>query len=148
MYLVDRSRINHPAYPNDESVKAKIQEILDLDEQFLKPPLNCILHAVLVSNLIELSNKVIVSLQESYNCLERRLQDSQYLTGDSLTIADLSCLATVSTATVFTPICSARHPKLFQWFSTCKKLPYYKEANSNGLAKLDLLVEDVLGRRI
>ena len=57
------------------------------------------------------------NMDETYKCnyrilqiLDKFLQDMNYLTGPSLTVADLCCVATVSTATIITPISTQSIP--------------------------------------
>lgn len=83
----------------------------------------------------------MTAIQEAYNFLESFLNNGKYLTGEDMTIADLCCVATISTATIITPIPSNKFPKLFKWYNLMKTLPYYKEANEIGLNALDSLLK-------
>lgn len=103
-------------------------------------------HSIIVENEKEISTDKISAITEAYGLLNKFLQDKTYLTGDCLTVADLCCVATVSTATIITPISTDKYPNLSSWYRTCKVLPYYEEANGVGLNKLDALVELKLGR--
>lgn len=58
-----------------------------------------------------------------------------------MTIADFCCVATVSTATIITPISATKNPRLFQWYNQMKTLSYYKETNESGLNILDALLQ-------
>lgn len=101
---------------------------------------------MVVENEKEISTKQISAIKESYNFLDKFLQNKTYLVGDHLTIADICCVATVSTATIITPISTEKYPNLSSWYRTCKNLPFYEETNGVGLNKLDALVELKLGR--
>lgn len=102
-------------------------------------------NSILIKDEKEISIDKIRSLQEVYSYLEKLLEKTEYLTGDTLTIADLCCVASVSSAAIIIPLSSEKYPKLFQWFARCRKLPYYNEVSCKGLGKLDCLVEDRLG---
>ena len=54
--------------------------------------------------------KHISVITESYKFLDKFLRDKNYLIGPSLTVADLCCVATVSTATIITPISTQSIP--------------------------------------
>lgn len=78
--------------------------------------------------------------------MDKFLENSTFLAGESLTIADFCCVSTISTATIIIPISAEKYPNLSKWYQLCKNLPYYEEANGVGLNKLDALVESKLGR--
>ena len=103
-------------------------------------------NSIVVENEKEISTKHISAITESYKFLDKFLRDKNYLIGPSLTVADLCCVATVSTATIITPIATQKYPNLSTWYRTCKNLPYYEQGNGVGLNKLDALVELKLGR--
>ncbi|KAH0822124.1 hypothetical protein GEV33_000667 [Tenebrio molitor] len=103
-------------------------------------------NSIVVENSKEISTKNISAITESYKFLDKFLQSKNYLAGPSLTVADLCCVATVSTATIITPISTEKYPNLSTWYRTCKNLPFYEETNGAGLNKLDALVELKLGR--
>lgn len=99
-----------------------------------------------MENEKEISTGQISAITQSYKFLEDFLQNKVYLTGPSLTVADLCCVATVSTATIITPISTEKYPSLSTWYRMCKNLPYYEQTNGIGLNQLDALVELKLGR--
>ncbi|RZB41566.1 GST C domain containing protein, partial [Asbolus verrucosus] len=103
-------------------------------------------NSIVVENEKEISTEKISAITESYKFLDRFLQNKNFLTGPNLTVADLCCVATVSTATIITPISTEKYPNLSTWYRTCKNLPYYEQTNGVGLNKLDALVELKLGR--
>lgn len=102
--------------------------------------------AVVIENEKEIPTEKISAITESYKMVDGFLEGKPFLTGDHLTVADLCCVATVSTATVITPISTEKYPNLSHWYRTCKNLDYYEDANGVGLNKLDALVELKLGR--
>ncbi|KRT81338.1 Glutathione S-transferase [Oryctes borbonicus] len=144
-YLINQYRSNDPLYPNEPKKRSLIDEMMYFDSSVLLTRINNIFNSILVKDEKEISIDNIRSLQETYNYLEKILDKTEYLTGDTLTIADLCCVASVSSAAIIIPLSSEKYPKLFQWFAKCKKLPFYNEVSSNGLGKLDSLVEERLG---
>ncbi|KAH0818878.1 hypothetical protein GEV33_003913 [Tenebrio molitor] len=149
MCLVKLHKQNYLKYAVDEMAKAAGVTVLRL------PPYHCELNpieliwaynSIVVENSKEISTKNISAITESYKFLDKFLQSKNYLAGSSLTVADLCCVATVSTATIITPISTEKYPNLSTWYRTCKNLPFYEETNGAGLNKLDALVELKLGR--
>lgn len=73
------------------------------------------------------------SLSGAYAMLETLLEQSVYVAGNELSIADFSILTTITSANVVVPIAENRFPKISQWLAKMKSLPYYSEANEPGL---------------
>lgn len=63
--------------------------------------------------------------------MERFLENGKYLCGDQLSIADISCIATLSSMDSFLPIEEDKYPKLVKWVQTMKAFPFY-EVNRKG----------------
>lgn len=63
--------------------------------------------------------------------MERFLENGKYLCGDNLSIADISCIATLTSMDSFLPIEEDKYPKLVKWINTMKEFPFY-EANREG----------------
>ncbi|XP_068892682.1 glutathione S-transferase 1-like isoform X2 [Tenebrio molitor] len=133
-------------YPKETKPRASVDQFLHFDSGVLYPRVNTIINSIVVENSKEISTKNISAITESYKFLDTFLQSKNYLAGPSLTVADLCCVATVSTATIITPISTEKYPNLSTWYRTCKNLPFYEETNGAGLNKLDALVELKLGR--
>lgn len=100
----------------------------------------------MIENEKEISTNKISAITEAYKLIDSFLEDKTYLAGDCLTIADLSCVATISTATIIIPISTEKYPNLSTWYKNFKNFEYYEEANGEGLSQLDALVELKLGR--
>lgn len=80
-------------------------------------------------NFIEKQEKE--PLLESFDVLERFLEDGEWIAGNSLTIADYSLAASVGSVHNVIPIDSEKYPKLTAWFKKCQSLPEY-EATRKG----------------
>ncbi len=63
--------------------------------------------------------------------MENFLNDGNFLCGKDMCIADISCIATLSSMDSFSPIDGAKYPKLVEWVKTMKALPFY-EYNKEG----------------
>lgn len=59
-----------------------------------------------------------------------------------MTIADLSIVTIVSTCDMIVPVTSEKWPKLHNWWrNEMEKLPYYENANRDGLKALKAWVQ-------
>lgn len=58
-----------------------------------------------------------------------------------LTIADLSVVTIVSTIDMIVRVEEDKWPKLYNWWNRMKKLPYYDEANHDGLLALKSITQ-------
>lgn len=79
---------------------------------------------------------------EAYDVLEKYLESSKYFAGDSLTVADFSIVATLSTIEIMVPLDGSKYKLLLQWYEQMKSLEYYESANIRGLEKLKRLIKE------
>lgn len=81
-------------------------------------------------------------IYKTFELLESVLQDSPYLVGDNLTLADLSCISTVASLCGPFPPQPEKYPKLNEWINRLEQLPYYAEVNQKGADILTKLYLD------
>ncbi|XP_076263864.1 glutathione S-transferase 1-like isoform X2 [Rhynchophorus ferrugineus] len=144
-HLVHKYGSDDSLYPKDPERKDMVDQKLFFESDTLCPRVNSVI-AIVVENEKEIPTEKISAITESYKLLDGFLENRTFLAGESLTVADLCCVATVSTATVITPISTEKYPNLSHWYRTCKNMDYYESTNGIGLNKLDALVELKLGR--
>ncbi|KFB52547.1 glutathione s-transferase E2 [Anopheles sinensis] len=70
-------------------------------------------------------------VQKSYRLLEDTLTED-FVAGANMTIADFSCISTISSIMGVVPMDEAEYPKIYGWIGRLKQLPYYEEANGGG----------------
>ena len=85
----------------------------------------------------------IEHIRKAYRLLEDSLVD-QYMVGESLTIADFSCISSIATLVGVVPLDESKFPKITAWMRRMQELPYYEEANGTGALEL---AEFVLGKK-
>lgn len=71
----------------------------------------------------------IDEIHSAYNFLEIFLRSDLFLVGNRMTVADICCLATISTTQIPAPIHFECFPKLYNWFNRMCELPFYEETN-------------------
>ncbi|KAH8415923.1 hypothetical protein KR222_003914 [Zaprionus bogoriensis] len=148
-YLADRypGSAGDSLYPKDAAQRRLIDARLYYDCGHLFPRVRFIVEPVIYFGVAEIPEDRIAYMQKAYDGLEHCLAAGPYLTGDSLTIADLCSVASVSTAAAFAPIEAEKFPLLTQWLLRLQALPYYKENNQEGLELLVSLVKGLLAER-
>ncbi|XP_017054431.1 glutathione S-transferase 1 [Drosophila ficusphila] len=134
-------------YPKDPEKRRLVDARLYYDCGHLFPRLRFIVEPVIYFGADEVPADRVAYLQKAYDGLEHCLAGGDYLAGDHLTIADLSCIASVSTAEPFAPIEAEQFPRLVQWFKRLEALPYYQKSNREGLEMLVGLVKGLLEER-
>lgn len=73
------------------------------------------------------------AVHAAYDFLEKFLERSTYVAGETLSVADLNIVGTVTQANVLVPIAANRYPQITRWLNLMQTLPYYAEANQKGL---------------
>ncbi|XP_016984869.1 glutathione S-transferase 1 [Drosophila rhopaloa] len=134
-------------YPKDPVQRRQVDARLYYDCGHLFPRIRFIVEPVIYFGVGEVPADRVEYLQKAYDGLEHCLAGGDFLVGNQLTIADLSCIASVSTAEAFAPINADQFPRVVEWVKRVKALPYYKENNQEGLDMLVGLVKGLLAER-
>ncbi|XP_039483599.1 glutathione S-transferase 1 [Drosophila santomea] len=134
-------------YPKDAVQRRLVDARLYYDCGHLFPRIRFIVEPVIYFGVGEVPADRVAYLQKAYDGLEHCLASGDYLVGDKLTIADLSCIASVSTAEAFAPIEAEQFPRLVEWVKRIQALPYYQKSNQEGLDMLVGLVKGLLAER-
>ncbi|KAH8277771.1 hypothetical protein KR018_006103 [Drosophila ironensis] len=143
-YLVDKYASDSTAYlyPKNPGQRRLVDARMFFDCGHVFPRIRFIVEPIIHFGVREIPEDRVAYLQKSYDGLEHCLANDPFLTGNQLTIADLCCIASVSTAEALAPIDAAKFPKLLEWVKRLKALPYYQKCNEEGV---DLLVGMVKG---
>ncbi|KAL9913058.1 glutathione S-transferase 1 [Glossina fuscipes] len=143
-YLADKYAVDETLYPKDKLERMEVDARMYFDCGHLFPRVRLMVEPVLYFGCGEISEEKVTYMQKAYDGLERCLITSKYLCGDHMTIADLCCVASVSTAVLFAPIDEQKFPKLKSWLEVMSQLPYYKKNNQQGAEILLKFVQDKL----
>ncbi|XP_013182960.1 glutathione S-transferase 1 [Amyelois transitella] len=117
-------------YPDDIRTRARIHQIMFIGVLF--PRLRAVMAPTYSGKLGELSNRMIVNIVDAYTMLEEYLASSSFLTGNSMTVADLSVLTTVSSLNGLHPIDGRKFPKLTKWLNTMNDMDVCRRINAPG----------------
>ncbi|CAG9761831.1 unnamed protein product [Ceutorhynchus assimilis] len=132
-YLVNQYGKDDSLYPkNDSRLRAVIDHILHLDSSVLFIRGLLISKPLLFQKILPTEEK-IKDLKEAFQILDAVLEKNQtkYVAGNSLTIADFSVVTTITCFDIFTPY--AEFPHLKAYIERMEQESWY-ELNKEGLA--------------
>lgn len=78
--------------------------------------------------------------------LEAVLQETPYLVGSNMTLADLSVITGASSVDELLPLSDDKYPKVKAWIKRMEALPYYEKLNTQGTKVLQQLYRDALAK--
>lgn len=121
-------------FPTDVYQRAVIDQRLHFDDGVVMARFGKAAGPVFRGLSKEFNKEDLESLYAALDVLEVFLAKGEYVAGSSVTVADFSLLATVTTIQKFiAPFDAARVPKVVAWVERMKKLPYVDEANTKPL---------------
>lgn len=134
-YLVSKygGDLQTTLYPSDLKERAKIDHRLYLDGTILFPRLLAIVKSVLNENAPGPDAKQLEEVVEAYGFVEKFLEQSKFLAGDQITLADISAVSTVSSLNALVPIEGENFPRIIEWWNILKAEKWYQKANVPGL---------------
>ncbi|XP_018333399.1 glutathione S-transferase 1-like [Agrilus planipennis] len=134
-YLIGKYGKDDSLYPRDPKERAVVDQRLHFDSGILFAKLDPITKEIWFGESKSITENHVAAIKEAYSFLETFLsiENESYIAGNSLTIADFSLIASVTTMEMFVPICPQLYPKLTAWIQRIESLPYYNSANQNGL---------------
>ncbi|KAL3275754.1 hypothetical protein HHI36_020499 [Cryptolaemus montrouzieri] len=131
IYLVDKYAKNDSMYPKDLVKRAIVNQFLFCDASIFDKFVG-IVKPILYGNVKGLADWQKESLIDSFEAVERILEGKKFLTGNDVTIADISLVVTLSSANLVVPIDFKKFTKIAAWMKNMESLSYY-EPNAVGL---------------
>ena len=134
-YLVDKYAKNEKQqslYPKCAKQRAAVDRLLQFDLATLYSNLGAFFYPMVWGGVKSPDAEKLEKFKGSVTMLETFLGDNDYLTGDKVTLADLSVIASLSTLEVI-DFDYGPWAKLKAWMDRMRALPYYKEANQKGV---------------
>ncbi|CAH0589915.1 unnamed protein product [Chrysodeixis includens] len=132
LYLC-RSAKDQDLYPNDATLKAKIDELMFFNASVLFPIDSFVFSEFFVGKW-PADERKLDEWNTALNYLEFKLSSQKWLTGDSMRLCDICCGTTLSSLEILVPV-SDQHPNVMKWLGNLKALPCF-EINSRGLKRL------------
>uniref|UniRef100_A0AAG5DU73 glutathione transferase n=1 Tax=Anopheles atroparvus TaxID=41427 RepID=A0AAG5DU73_ANOAO len=135
VYLVTKYAKDDSLYPADAATRAKINAALHFDSGVLFARLRFYLEPILYYGSPDTPQDKIDNLYRAYELLNDTLT-GEYIVGSGLTLADLSCIASIASMHAIFPIDRSKYAKLAAWVDRLSQLPYYKGTNQEGAEEL------------
>ncbi|CAK9294321.1 unnamed protein product [Gordionus sp. m RMFG-2023] len=127
-YLADKSG-ETSLYPKDAKKRALIDSRLDFDLGKFWPALKEYAYPQVLQNKPPNPDRE-TDMIDALDNLELLLNQSKYIAGDQMTLADISLFCNVSFLWM-SKYDFSKYPKIRAWFEGMIKLPYYKETNQD-----------------
>lgn len=133
-YLVDKyGAEDEQLFPKDPQQRYRVLERLLFDQGTLFGRLSDYYTAAYVFHGADLDGSKVPALNEAFGFLDKFLESSDWVAGDSMTLADISLAVTVSQAEVF-GFDLDPFPNILRWYETCKSdIAGYDDINQEGL---------------
>ncbi|KAJ8971673.1 hypothetical protein NQ317_011903 [Molorchus minor] len=143
IYLIETYGNDCSLYPDDVKKRARINQMLHFDSGtiFVRQLRICL--PLFITDVKVIPEENLNALIEAYGFLETFLQNSTYIAGDSLSIADFSLIATVTNASALVPLDEDEYPRICAWRKLLEALPYYYINKTGGAAFKALLEEEL-----
>lgn len=131
---------NHELYPSNLSERSKIDQFLHFDGSTLFPRFVTLVVEILSQGRSELSEVALSRAVEALSFLNTFLENSKYLTGDKLTIADISCASVPLTFQRFIPNEYNKFDNVKAWIDRLRSdLSFFDEIHVEKLNVLEKL---------
>ncbi|KAM7360209.1 glutathione S-transferase 1-like [Cochliomyia hominivorax] len=127
-YLADRYARDDFWYPKDLYRRAKVNELLHFENGVLF--LSCVKQTygpIFARLRTDVPKEKFLEIDEAYNMMERFIGDNNYVAGPHLTIADFSCITSITSMYFLRSFTEETHPRLYDWFVRMRSLPYVQE---------------------
>lgn len=141
-YLCDRYATDDSLYPRDLVRRAQIVARLHFDTGYLFARFRFMFEPILYDGCAHVPPEKVAYMQRAWPILEGFLQQQgRYVCGDSLTIADVCCVATIRSMEKYAPIDGQKFPLTVDWLQRMADLPEYKRLNGVGGLEFQAVID-------
>ncbi|XP_002074751.2 glutathione S-transferase 1 [Drosophila willistoni] len=132
-YLVSKYGKDDSLYPKDLQERAAVDQRLYYEASVVYNTIKNIVYPLVFLNETTIPQSKFDAISGVYQTVDTFVEKHSYVAGDQLTIADFHLVTMLTTLTTFVDIDAEKYPKLNNWLSLLKDLPYYEKANAKGL---------------
>lgn len=144
-YLVSKYDTESSLYPKNLKARCLVDQRLYFDATILFPRLRNVVYSLKYSNerttsVTDLQQR---DIEEAYGVLEKYLQGSSFVAGDKLSVADLSCVASVSSLHAIVPV-GLKYVNINEWWNKLKGEVWYEAKNVPGAKIFEMFMTGML----
>ncbi|KAJ8924781.1 hypothetical protein NQ315_000934 [Exocentrus adspersus] len=125
-YLIAKYAKDKSLYPEDIQKRALIDQRLHFDSGLLFARYVRLSIPILMDTLKRISDEDVRVLNEAYGFFNTILEQSKYVAGEELSIADFSLLNTVINSNAVVPLDERVYTHIKAWKDRLRALPYYE----------------------
>nr|ADR30117.1 glutathione S-transferase delta [Locusta migratoria]AEB91971.1 glutathione S-transferase delta 1 [Locusta migratoria] len=145
-YLVEQYAKDDSLYPKEAKKRALVNQRMYFDIGTLYARFADYYYPVMFGGASYDPEK-LKKLEEAYEFLNKFLEGSDWVAGNSITIADYTIMASVSTAEII-GFDIKKFPKVAAWFEKAKKeIPSYEETNHAGALEFKKLFDSMTAKK-
>lgn len=148
IYLIEKYATNDQLYPSNDLLKrAHINERLYFDTGNLFARFRFVFEPILYQGCDEIPQVKLDYMERAYVLLEEILKrsDDQYLVGNTLTIADITCANSILGAEIVLKINSEKFPKITEWIKRLSTHSYFNQL-IEGVNEFDVVLQKMLNK--
>ncbi|KPJ12893.1 Glutathione S-transferase 1 [Papilio machaon] len=139
VYLLTKYTDDDALYPIEHKKRALIDQRLHFDSGVLFVALRAAVDPVVYQGENFYKNSALLKIKTAYDFTDKFLT-SKWLVGDEITLADICCVANISSLNEILPIDAELYPNLAQWLENCKEQEFYKKGNKPGLEEFRIKI--------
>nr|AVC68804.1 glutathione S-transferase 7 [Subpsaltria yangi] len=146
-YLAEKYGKDDSLYPKDPKKRAVVNQRLYFDMGVLYQRFGDLYYPIIFGGA-PFDEEKKKKLDEGYGFLDKFLENSTWVAGNNITIADIAIVASVSTAADAVGYDISSFPHVVKWFAKAKtSLPGYDEANQKGVDAFKNLYETLTKKK-
>lgn len=140
-YLCEKYAKTDSLYPKDLVSRAKVEARMHFDTSYLFTRFRFMFEPILYAGGYEVSEEKVAFMQKAWPILEAFLEQGEYVCGDSLTIADLCCVASIRSMDKYAPIDPTKFKRTLAWLAKIADLPEYQQVNGVGGPEFQAVID-------
>ncbi|XP_068619453.1 glutathione S-transferase 1-like [Battus philenor] len=143
VYLLTKYSDDVTFYPIEPKKRALIDQRLHFDSGVLFATLRSTVRPLLFLGERTYRKDALKRIKNAYDLTEKFLTNN-WMVGDEITLADICCVASISSLNEILPIDSDMYPNMIQWLERCKEQEFYKKCNQPGLEEFRAILQSKL----
>ncbi|KAH8277818.1 hypothetical protein KR018_007956 [Drosophila ironensis] len=141
-YLVSKYADSDSLYPKDLLQRAVVDQRMHFESGVVfANAIRSIVKPVIFFGQKSLPKEKYEAIIECHDFVEKFLEGHDYIAGSQLTIADFSLISSVTSLAAFVDFDPEKYPKTAAWIRRLEQLPYYEEANAQGVRQFKAIVK-------